>query len=301
MVKQGENGLPTYDNTRDAERASTIRIIKWAVIGVITFLLLILASCGVDRIQPDAGTEAVLVAKPIIFGHGGIDPTPVKTGSTYVAWTTQAVMVNMQPQLFKFSADDLMSSNGIPLHFDASLRLQVLDSVKLIDQFGPQWYDNNVATEFTAFVRKAVRRHTMNELAIETTGADEADVEVTANISRYIKSIGLPVRMVRVTVGKATPPSEIKQQRIATAAQQQRQETEKATKIAEDNREAAERSRATADNAYRQTLNLTPAEFVRLQEIDMQKSVCGRKDDDKESNAKCTFIIGNATPVISTR
>jgi regulator of protease activity HflC (stomatin/prohibitin superfamily) len=287
--------LPNYEDTRAAQQAAVVRIIKWAVVGVVALALLVLGSCGVDRVQPDAGTEAVLVKKPIMFGHGGVDPTPVKTGSTYVAWTTQPIMVNMQPQLFKFSSDDLMSSNGIPLHFDASLRLQVLDSVKLIEKFGERWYDNNVATEFASFVRQAVRRHSMNDLAIKTTGVDEADVEVTANMNRYLKSINLPVKLVKVTVGKATPPQEIKDQRIATAAAEQRQETEKATKIAEDNREAAERSRAVADNAYRSTLALDPAQFVELQRIKMQEEACVKKE------GACTFIIGAGNPIVVSR
>jgi len=277
-----------------SERAQTFRIIKWAASAVLLLALLVLFSCGVDRVTPDAGQEAVLIKQPMFLGHGGVDPTPITTGSAYKVSTTQAVMVNMQPQLFKFTSDDLMSSNGIPLHFEASLRLKITDSVKMIEKYGPAWYDNNIDTEFKGFVRQAVRKHSMNELAIETTGVDAADAEVTQNIRTYIKNIGLPVQLVKVTVGKATPPEEIKQQRIQTAAQQQRQETERQTKLAEDTRESAERSRATADNAYRQTLNLTPAEFVKLQEIDMQKQVCGK------DASHCTFIMGNATPVINS-
>lgn len=272
------------------------KLIKLCIAAVIVIMLLVITSCNVERVQPNVGYEAVLVKKPRFFGSGGVDDTPIKTGSTYVVSTTEAIMVNVQPQLFSFTADDMMTDGGIPLHLDPKIRLQVTDSVRIVKDFGIDWYQKNVDTEFQAAVRQAVRKHGMNELAIETTGLEAVDREVSEYMTSYLKSIKLPVRMIKVTVGKATPPPEIKEQRIRTAAQVQRQETEKATKIAEDNREAAERSRATADNAYRQTLNLNPAEFVDLQRIQMQEKVCAQE------GAHCTFIIGgDGRPVLGGR
>lgn len=112
----------SYDDT-PVRKDPVFTYVKWGVTAVIAIALLILGSCSFERVQPDAGFEAVLVKKPIFFGHGGIDPTPVKTGSAYIARTTQAIMVNMQPQQFSFAAEDMMSENGIPLHLDPKLRL----------------------------------------------------------------------------------------------------------------------------------------------------------------------------------
>ena len=48
-------------------------------VGVAAILsVVVLSACS--TVQPDAGHEAVLVRKPLIFGSGGVDPTPVKTG-----------------------------------------------------------------------------------------------------------------------------------------------------------------------------------------------------------------------------
>ena len=44
---------------------------------------------GCTTVRPNAGHEGVLIRKPMIFGSGGVDPTPVKTGLRYIAWTTQ--------------------------------------------------------------------------------------------------------------------------------------------------------------------------------------------------------------------
>jgi hypothetical protein len=97
-----------------------------------------------------------------------------------------------------------------------------------------------------------------------------------------------------MTVGRANPPDAIKNQRIETAAQEQRVQTEKQIKLAEDQRKAAEEARAAADNAYRQALGLSPEQYVQLKRIEMERAVCGE--------GKCTFIEnGSAVPTFAVK
>jgi regulator of protease activity HflC (stomatin/prohibitin superfamily) len=251
--------------------------------------------------SPDPGQEAVLVRKPWLFGHGGVEATPVKTGRSWVAVTTQVWYVTTVPMLFTEHFDDLMSLDGVPLDFDASLRVQVTDSVALVDKFGvspdqngvPLWYRANVVQPFRNLVRQEVRKHGMNETAINTAAVEQIDRVVSEQLTAYIKEIALPVRLVDMTVGRANPPDAIKNQRIETAAQEQRGNTEKQRKLAEDQRLQAELSRANADNAYRNQMSLSPEQFLRLEAIHMQRDVCAK--------GGCTFITGDATPVINTR
>jgi hypothetical protein len=99
---------------------------------------------------------------------------------------------------------------------------------------------------------------------------------------------------VTMTVGKANPPDAIKNQRIETAAQEQRVQTEKQIKLAEDQRKAAEESRAAADNAYRQALGLSAEQYVQLKRIEMENRVC--------ADGKCTFIENSgALPTFSVK
>ena len=201
--------------------------------------------------SPDPGQEAVLVRKPWLFGHGGVEGTPVKTGRSWVAVTTQVWYVTTVPMLFTEHFDDLMSLDGVPLDFDASLRVQVTDSVALVDKFGvspdqngvPLWYRANVVQPFRNLVRQEVRKHGMNETAINTAAVEQIDRVVSEQLTAYIKEIGLPVRLVDMTVGRANPPDAIKNQRIETAAQEQRANTEKQRKLAEDQRLQAELAR----------------------------------------------------------
>lgn len=247
---------------------------------------------GCNAYTPDAGHEIVLVEKPYFFGHGGVDPDPVKAGRTYTALSTQGVDVYMQPQKLDVLLPDTMTSDGVPITFHAIIVVQVTDSVALIKNFGPHWYENNMEEQFKTMVRQAVRKRGMNETAISTTALDEIDAEIRDVLTAFIANKGLPVRLVTMTVGKANPPDAIKNQRVETATQEQRIQTEKQTKLAEDQRMLAEQSRASADNAYREAMHLSPEQFIQLEMIKMQARVCG-----EQGKASCTFIQNGATPV----
>jgi regulator of protease activity HflC (stomatin/prohibitin superfamily) len=256
-------------------------------------LLVLLASLigGCSAFTPDAGHEIVLIEKPWFFGHGGVEPEPVKTGRTYGAVTTQGVDVYMQPQKLEVELPDTMTSDGVPITFHAIIIVQVTDSVSLIKNFGPDWYRNNMEEQFKTMVRQAVRTRGMNETAISTSALDAIDAEIRDALTAFIAAKGLPVRLVTMTVGRANPPDSIKNQRIETATQEQRIQTEKQTKLAEDQRMLAEQSRASADNAYREAMHLSPEQFIQLEMIKMQRAVCG------EGKTACTFIQNGATPV----
>ncbi len=265
-----------------------IALVVVIVIGFITWLFFL------ESVTPGPGEEAVLIHKPRIFGDSGVDDHTVKTGREYIWSSTDYVIVNTQPVQAEEHFDDLMSLDGVPLDFDAVVRYQVIDPVNLIRTFGPKWYESNVASEFRNRVRQAVRKHGMNETAIDTKAVEEIDNEVTGAMESYIAESGLPIRLIAITVGKANPPDSIKNQRIETATQQQRVLTEEQRKIAEDSRRAAELSRAAADNAYREAMQLSPEQFLRLESIKMMDKAAG--------GPNTTFIIGNdVSPVVGAR
>jgi hypothetical protein len=133
----------------------------------------------------------------------------------------------------------------------------------------------------------------MNETAIQTTAVDAIDLEISQAMEAYIKQAGLPLKLIDVTVGRANPPDSVKNQRISTAEQEQRGNTERQRKLAEDQRLQAETSRAAADNAYRNAMNLSPEQFLRLESIQMQRDVCVK--------GGCTFIAGDAVPIVQAR
>lgn len=273
-------------------RRRTLRMKRFVMLLLIAVLFM-----GCHRISPDNGQEAVLISKPYLFGSGGILDTPIKTGSQFTWNSTEPIMVNMLPQQHTIHFEDLMTSDGVPMDFDAMARVQVQNSVDLISKFGNDWWNNNVVAELKERVRQAVRKHGMNETAIKPVAIEEIDNEVTKAMETYIKSINLPVNLIAFTVGKANPPDSIESQRVETAAQEQRINTELQRKKAEDSRLAAETSRAAADNAYRQSMSLSPEQYVALESVKVEAArVNAIREVCKDKN--CTFIMGNATPVI---
>jgi len=271
------------------------------MVGGVFAAMAALSACS--TVQPDAGHEAVLVRKPLIFGSGGVDPTPVKTGLKYVAFTTSGVDVNMQPRRIDSEFNDLMTSDGVPIDFHAVISLQVIDSVKLVRDFGadvgqegvPGFWIRNLDQPFRTAVRDSVKAHGMNEMAIQATAAEAVDKVVTDHLLSIVKETGVPVKILDVSLGRANPPDAILHQRVETAAQEQRINTERQKKLAEDQRKAAEESRAAADQAYNQKMGLNTEQYVALQAIQMQRDVCAK-------GGSCTFIFGaNATPLLNLR
>ena len=257
-------------------------------------------ACG--TVQPDAGHEAVLVRKPLFFGSGGVDPTPVKPGLKYVAFTTKSIDVNMQPMRVDVNFDDLMTSDGVPIDFHSVISLQVTDSVKMVRDFGADFANNgvpgfwvrNLDQPFRTAVRDAVKAHGMNEMAIQATAAEAVDKVVTENLLTIVKETGVPVKILDVSLGRANPPDAILHQRVDTAAQEQRINTEKQKKLAEDQRKMAEESRAAADQAYNLKMGLNTEQYVALQAIAMQREACAK--------GTCTFIFGaNSVPLINVK
>jgi hypothetical protein len=278
--------------------AATMNRLKFGFF-LIVFLVIGLSACR--TVTPDAGHEAVLVRKPLVFGSGGVDDTPVKTGLKYVAFTTESVDVNMQPMRVDSEFTDLMTSDGVPIDFHAVISLQVTDSVKLVRDFGadfqgnlPGFWMRNLDQPFRTAVRDSVKTHGMNEMAIQATAAEAVDKVVTEHLLTIIKDTGVPVRILDVSLGRANPPDAILHQRVETAAQEQRINTEKQKKLAEDQRKMAEEARAAADQAYNQKMGLNTEQYVALQAIQMQRDVCAK--------GTCTFLFGgNATPLLNLR
>ena len=268
---------------------------------VVPVLLIVALAIGCRTVQPDAGHEAVLVRKPLLFGSGGVDETPVKTGLKYVAFTTTGIDVNMQPMRIDVEFSDLMTMDGVPIDFHAVLTVQVIDSVKLVRDFGqdfagdkPGFWMRNLEQPYRTAVRDAVKAHGMNEMAIQATAAEAVDRVVTERLLTIIKETGVPIRVLDMSLGRANPPDAILHQRVETAAQEQRINTEKQKKLAEDQRKMAEESRAAADQAYNQKMGLNSEQYVALQAIQMQREVCGK--------GTCTFLYGgNAVPLINMK
>lgn len=251
--------------------------------------ILTVATTGCAWTTPGPGEEAVITRYPLLFGSGGVSPTPVATGRKFFLLTTHATIVNIQPQRVDMEFEDLMTNDGVPLDFHAVVTLQVINSVQLVKEFSPNGtimtaFTKNLDQPFRTAVRDEVKKHGMNETAITVTAAEEIDTAATDHMARIIAEKQIPLRLLDLSLGRANPPDSVQGQRVETATQQQRSLTEQQRKLAEDQRKLAEESRAAADAAYNDKMNLTPTQYLQLESIKMWKEVCG--------GGKCTVLAG---------
>ena len=264
-------------------------------------LLAAISLSGCSIASPNAGHEAVWVEHPLIFGHGGVDDTPVSSGLSFGAVTSDHVDVDMLPQRVDMEFDDMMTKSGVPVSFHVVLTFRITNSVLLVQKFGADrgtdasgnpstwgFWNRNLDQPIQNAVRDAVKKRDMQEMAIDQSAADVVGQEVDTAAKTIVVQAGVPIVLTAVNVGRVNPPDAIKSQRIETAAQEQRVITEQQRKLAEDQRKAAETSRADADNAYRENMHLSPDQYIQLERIKMQQNVCGHQ------GSNCTFIIGGS-------
>lgn len=243
---------------------------------VLYFLLVgvIFASC--TSVTPDYGQEAVLIHKPWIFGHGGVDATPVETGLAYTWPSTDYVIVNMLPQKYDETLDDVTSNDNTLLDFNTQIQLQVKDnkSAVLVANYGLNWYDNVVRERYRNTVRNYISKYGPFDLMSNREVLDSINQMVKDDIIAHIalvseKSGELPVDVIDVLVGRAIPNDKQKEEMNLTAAATQAKRTEESRREMLIAKEAAERQRAIADKAYQMELGLTTDQFIQLRAWDI--------------------------------
>src|SRR5262245_59448418 len=236
----------------------------------------------------DAGHEGVLVAKPLIFGHGGVYPEPATTGRPLVSFTTEVIDVDIRP-IQHSEHFDIISAENAPVSFDAFLIANAIEgrTPDLIHRFGPNWYMNNVKEAFRTFVREEVQKYPLFELttrpATRTKPQETVEQEVKTKV---IEKQGIPVKVNRVVIGSILPPKGVLEQTAQTIIQEQRKLTMIEAQKAEEAREKAEKQRGIADRAYREHLGLTAPEFVDLRRVEVQLEIV------KHAPAALTIIMG---------
>lgn len=270
----------------------------------VTVVLLFTWAFGIHRINVGEGQEAVLLMKPYIFGKGGIDSTPIPTGSQWVAITTEAISYPVVPQEFPEHFQDMNTSDNFPVDFETNIQLQIISGKgpQLFGTYGQAWYINNIKQKFREIVRDEIGNYKMTPLVVRGPDLDKAQKNIVKALQDYIVSTGFQIRLIRITFSKIDPDPKVMNERTETAAQQQRIQSESQRKLAEDGRKLAEESRALADKAYADKMNLSPEQFVRLESIKAGERMVKMCVESGKTN--CNILVGsgaNAQPMMSLR
>ncbi len=250
----------------------------------------LLPACTV--VSPEVGYEAVLVDKPIVFGHGGVRMDDVRpTGRSYTWFSTQALYVPTTPQTIQVAFDDYSSSDNILLDFETAIQYRITNAPRLLSAKGTNWFQNNISTQYAAIVRDQVKRHDMTSMMSNPDTAKQIDDAVTEAIRSEVRQQGIDVEIINISLGRAKPNPNVLAQMNETAAQQQRVKTLQQATIAEEQRKAEQEATAAADDAYRQKMGLSPQQYLTRQIAEIQADAC--------KSAKACYILPPGSPVVA--
>lgn len=253
------------------------------------YLLIALIACAVfsscHRVAPGADEESVLVHKPWFFGHGGVDKDAVTTGSIWCWWSTSSETFKIIPVKYTEKLDDIISNENTPLDFNTIITLQIQKgkSPLLLENYGVNWYDNNIKETYNNLTRHYVSQYSPFDLTSNREVIAHIDSCVKVDMIRYIAKLSekkdFPVTVINVITGRAIPNTAQLAEMNNTAAQIQARQTQERRYEMEVARERAERQRAASDKAYQREMNLTAEQFINLKAWDIIASKQGANID----------------------
>lgn len=246
---------------------------KRSIIILSLFALSVISLSSCSSVSVDGGQEAVLIEKPMFFGHGGVDETPITSGREFVALTTDNVKFSIIPQTKEEDFDKLMTKDNTPVTLTTFIKYQIRkgQTPTLYKNFGVDWYAHSIGPTFWALVRDKASQYRMFELTSDREILAGLEKTLFETIAQYTVKQGLPVDILQVTIGKVTPPDEVLEETRRTAAQNQSILTQQARSNAELSRKQAEINKAIADNAYKQQMNMSTAEYLALRQLEIEK------------------------------
>lgn len=296
------NGVDAFGDLKQQPRKSYMNrpspsMVIGSLLGIGAVSAAIFAICWfafmhTETVEP--GHHGVIVDKPYFWGNEGVRKDPLTEGRVLLWRTSSLTPIRMTPQSITVKVDDYGSADNILLDFESTIQLRVTNSVRLVNEFGEGWFDNNIKQQYLAIVREAIKKKTMTDMMSSVTAAKEIDEEVTTALQALIKASGLPVEILGVSMGRAKPNDVVLAQMNETAAQQQRKKTLIEATAAEAERKKEQVAKAEADNAYRNAMDLSPQMFIQLEQIKRFAEACAAQGNVCVVNA----AGGGANPVM---
>lgn len=265
-----------------------------------TILALVCAMCITSCyfVRPSAEEEAVLIDHPLIFGHGGVDSTPVETGLKWCWWSTASETFKIIPVRHDETFDDIFSNDNTPLDFDTYITIQIEKGKTpiLLQNYGVNWYANNIQVKYRNYTREEVSKYNPFDLISNREVLNRIDSAVLAKMNSHIailsKEKEFPITIKNITTGAAKPNKDQLEEMNKTAQYIQQKRSMEQKSIAEQARADAEQKRAIADKAYMSAMALSPDQFIQLKYIEMI---------DKKQGANIDVMVGPATSMWNIR
>lgn len=260
--------------------------------------LILLASVALSGCSEtvDAGFVGVLEKHPFV-GSGGVEQQVYKGGDRYYISPTSIMHIyDIKPVQKEEAFNDLATVNSTPVDFKAIVRYELIPEKAYIyhESFGNSMYDNNLKKDFQNMLRDFARQHTVKDLTTKQEVTDAGEDAVYKRMVDIVVAKGIPVRILAVTIGAIMPPDEVLAETSRTEAQIQRALTEDSRADAETKRKQAESNKADADNEYMTKMKMTPEQYLKGREIEIQKEIV--EVVKKKDNVNMLVVVGGSLP-----
>jgi hypothetical protein len=254
-----------------------------------------------DLCTVDGGEEGVFIKKPWFFGDGGVDPQALTSGSEWKVLSTDYVVYSVINTKYTENFDDTATNETTTVDMNAHLFLRITPgkSPILHENYGTNWYDNNIKEIFRKYVKDFASRYDMITLVSQREIYDEIEPiiekQMIDHINRLSETKELPIEVVDVVVDKATPNDGVREELNNTAIYMQQRNTQVMKQEMEIARRETERLRALADKEYQITMGFTPTQFIQLRALELENQKIEMIKN--KSNVNVDVMLGNSTPM----
>lgn len=261
------------------------------------FMAFMFTSCSLSTVDGDE--EGVFIKQPWFFGSGGVDNSALTEGSEWKVFSTDFIKYKKVPIKYSEEFNDIASDDGTPLDLNAHIFIKIKSGKAPIlhQNYGQNWYDNNIKEAFREKVRNFISTYDMRSLisAREIYEIVKVDImdKVNEHISHLNSSAEFPIEIINVIVDKAKPNDNVLEELNNTAIYMQQKQTEVMRQNMQDERKKTEHKRALADKEYQITMGFTPAQFIALKHLELENQKIEMiKNKD---NVNVDVMIGNSS------
>lgn len=272
---------------------------KFYAILAVMFAAVSFTSC--DLCTVDGGEEGVFIKKPWFFGDGGVDHQALTNGSEWKVWSTDYVKYSIINTKYTENFDDTATNETTTVDMNAHLFLRITPgkSPILHENYGVDWYNNNIKEIFRKYVKDFASRYDMITLVSQREIYDEIEPIIEQQMIDHINHLSetkeLPIEVVDVIVDKAMANEGVREELNNTAIYMQQRNTQEMKQGVEIARRETERLRALADKEYQITMGFTPSQFIQLRALELENQKIEMIKN--KSNVNVDVMLGQTTPM----
>jgi hypothetical protein len=199
------------------------------------------------------------------------------------------------------SFDDTATNETTTVDMNAHLFLRITPGKAPIlhENYGTDWYENNIKEIFRKYVKDFASRYDMITLVSQREIYDEIEPiieqQMIDHINRLSETKELPIEVVDVIVDKAMPNEGVREELNNTAIYMQQRNTQVMKQEMEIARRETEHLRALADREYQITMGFTPSQFIQLRALELENQKIEMIKN--KSNVNVDVMLGQTTPM----